>query len=306
MTILPAFHSGANRTVNLEILLKDLPGDVSHSLESQPTGDNVVEVSGNSLITGEKKYDCKFTFNFHAGIQKASINNFSIHDPNERGQGLGVKVISNLINCAKESAIKTINLTAELERGAFVWAKLGWVPNQTSFSKLQKKCQPKLDVLQQLIPSGEGLSHSTFGIFRDLLDSNETKDPKYIWAIVDSSATYKLELLIALQNLANIQDSSERINKIKSLAFQNDIVLDEPELAEADKTLRFIKNMDLENLSRDSKVSVSVLLFAWEQWKGELDLSDKDQLERLERYISKNITYYQPVSEVQLPSQQLV
>lgn len=306
MTILSAFHSGINRSINLETLLEDLPGDVSHSLESQPSGDNVVEVSGNSPITGEKKYDCKFTFNFHAGIQKASINNFSIHDPSERGQGLGVKVISNLINCAKESVIKTIALTAELERGAFVWAKLGWVPNQTSFSKLQKICQPKLDVLQQLIPFGEGLSNSTFGIFRDLLDSDATKDPKYIWAIVDSSATYALHSLTALQYIANIQNPDERINQIKALTLQNGIVLDQLESIQADKTLRFIKNIDLEGLSRNGKVSVSVLLFAWEQWKGELDLNDKNQVERLEGHIGKNLTYYHPISEAQLPSQKLV
>lgn len=290
MSILRKAYSSAQEVLDRSILKRGLPASTHVACHPDPNNPQAftVEMAGIHPDTGVTQFDCKFSFNFAAGNKSSAIKNFSIHDARERGQGLGAMVVANLLDTTKAATdLERIMLTAELERGAFVWAKMGWVPTPTSFTKLQRKCLPKLDVLQQIIPPENRLSPTVYGIFRDLLDATSTHDPKYIWSIVDSAASYDTEALRHLQQISNIPNDQQRLNAIQSAAKRNNITLNESDAIEADKILRFLKNMDLNGLDRDGKIPVAMVLFAWEQWKGELNLADVDQMRRIESRLQK-------------------
>lgn len=276
--VLKATYQIATSPIDVDKLAHGLPGFVQSRQSMDPIDGDIIELTGYDAF-GRAKFDCKFSFNQQAGVRASKIKNFSIHDPCERGCGLGAKVIANLLDVTRDHRnLERISLTAELERGAYVWAKMGWLPYQASFAKLQRSCQPKLDVLQQLIPSQNRLAPAIYGIFRDLLDAETSKDPKFIWAMTDSNAAYDVISLKNLQGVAQIEDTAKRRQEIQQRATINGIRYTDATLAQADKDLRFIKNIDLDGLARDGKIPVAVLLFAWEQWKGDLDLNNVDQV----------------------------
>lgn len=244
---------------------------------------------GYDATTGVEAFDCRFAFCFD-GRKESRIKNFSIHDPAQRGQGIGAKTVANLLDVTRSHGeLEQISLTAELERGAMVWLKMGWLPEQTSFTKLQKKCLAKLDTLQQLLPKDERLSPMTYGIFRDILDHQSTSDPSYAWAIVDSGAAYTLKAMRDMQDLANIPDQAERHAAIKARAQANGIAYSDADASKADKNLVFIRQLDLDNLAREGRVKVAATILAWESWKGNLRLDNPAQVARLESALGRTV-----------------
>ncbi len=280
-------YSLASSICDLYTLTQNLPGHVNCQPKFDLTGDeHVVTIIGRDEVTEEEAYECKIGFSF--GKHETRLKNFSIHDPQQRGNGLGSQLISNLVEVTRgHDNLEQISLTAELERGAMVWLKMGWLPDQTSFTKLQKKCLPKLDVLQQLLPSGERPSATSYGIMRDVLDHQSTSDPTYAWVIVDSGASYSLKGLREIQDISRIEDRAQRHEAIAARAAQNAIPLGPEQIAAADKTLQFIKNLDLDGLAREGRVKAAATLLAWESWKGTLRLDNPLQMQRLDLVLKK-------------------
>jgi hypothetical protein len=160
---------------------------------------------------------------------------------------------------------------------------------------------PKLDVLQQLLPEKERLTPTTYGIFRDILDHESTSDPSYAWALVDSQASYSLQSMRELQELANIADGRERHAALRERAHKNGVVYSDKDIQAADKVLVFIRNLDLDNLSREGKIKAGATLLAWESWKGTLRFDNPAQVTRLEAALNRSLQgdgpVYNPATE---------
>ena len=123
---------------------------------------------------------------FHPEKGSLKLDNFYIIDPEQRGQGIGKTGLRNIYNLAsQEEKIKEIHLTATLDNGAYVWAKLGFKPLDGDFARFQKVARKKLHDLQDVLPEGSKIDTDIFEMVDRLLDAEKTKDPRAIWALAD-------------------------------------------------------------------------------------------------------------------------
>lgn len=181
--------------------------------------------------TDVEQYNMKVSFN----PEKASIklDNFYVVDPAQRGMGIGRKGLRNIYDLAtEESVIKAIELTATLDNGAYVWAKMGFRPHEGDFAKIQKAAREKLYNLQAELPEGSKIDPDMFAMADHLLDHERVKDPRALWAIADMNVTIPYSYADGL-------------------------------LVETPKKLGFI-------------------LLEWMEYRGKLDLSNAEQVVRLE------------------------
>lgn len=281
-------YSLASAVLDMYALSKDLPGRISCSHDFNVEHDeHVVLITGHDPATQEESYECKLGFDFNSR-KESRIKNFLIFDPKHRGQGLGTQIVANLLEVTRRHpGLEQIGLTAELERGALVWLKMGWLPEKSSFTRLQKKCLPKLDTLQQLLSPEDRLPATTYGIFRDILDPKQTSEPAYAWALADSGASYRLQALKDLQSVAAIGDRNARHAAIGERARRNGLDLSAGDVDKADKNLIFLRNLDLDNLAREGKIKVAATILAWESWKGSLRMDNQQQVQRLEAALER-------------------
>ena|GEM_PF-6319028 len=270
---------------------RDMPGALSMEVTS-PRDGAVETLLEAKTPSGEMLYDWKV--NFDLATKTGAIKNFSIYHAANKGLSIGTAAIRNLLRAGHENgdnpAIDKIKLTAELERGAWVWARMGWLPDETSFRRFQKKVQPKLEALEQVLPSVERLGFEAYAMMHTLLDHNVSKKPALIWPLVDSNLSYNINAIEELQQIVRHPRDDERLDLLRGYLQQNrpdQEHIDAAALGKLDKTLRFLRDLDLSGMARDGRINTSLLLFSWEQWEGSLSFDNPDQMNRLNNHMSR-------------------
>lgn len=117
---------------------------------------------------------------------KVKLDTFYIVDPGQRGNGLGKAGLRNIYDLARqEEKIREIELTATLDNGAYVWAKMGFKPLEADFRRFQIAARERLHQLQEELPGHAKIERDIFDMTDRLLDHEKTKDPRAIWALAD-------------------------------------------------------------------------------------------------------------------------
>ena len=123
--------------------------------------------------------ELKRNFDFEAG----TVEHESLILPNDRqAAGLGKQLLASQVSTYKKMGLKAVNLTANINVGAYAWAKYGFVPDQKSWDRVRSAIKAKLDNMN---PDEWGLKGDVADIHAALASEN----PQAIWAVVDSKAT---------------------------------------------------------------------------------------------------------------------
>lgn len=222
--------------------LVQLSDDIGQTLANLLPGKKILEFQGaqkkvSATLTAYdphtdvEQYKMKVSFNPEK--ESIKLDNFYVVDPNQRGMGVGRKGLRNIYDLATdEHSIKAIELTATLDNGAYVWAKMGFRSHDGDFVKVQKAARERLYDLQESLPEGSKIDADMFAMADHLLDSERMKDPRALWAVADMNVTVPYSYMDGV-------------------------------LQETPKKLGFI-------------------LLEWMEYRGKLDLSDPEQVARLE------------------------
>jgi GNAT superfamily N-acetyltransferase len=175
--------------------LVNIPEDIAENLAQLLPGQKIFEfqsvrdkitgtLTAYDPATGQESYRMKISF--HPEKESIKLDTFYIVDPVQRGQGLGKVGLKNIYDLARsEGALTGIDLTATLDNGAYVWAKMGFKAHPGDFAKLQKTVRRKLHDLQEALPQDSKIDADIFGMVDDLMNSEKTKDPRALWALSD-------------------------------------------------------------------------------------------------------------------------
>ena len=272
---------------------RDMPGDVSVNIASRNEGVVELTLESRAPASGDMLYDLKVNFDLVG--KEAAIKNFSIHHSANKGLNIGTTAIRNLLRAGQSpdnaaQPFERINLTAELERGAWVWGKMGWLPTENSFKRFQNKILPKLEALEQVLPASERLEPQAYAVFHTLLDSNISKNAALIWPLVDSGQSYNVAALKDIQEIMQQPREDERHDLLRDYLQQNrpdQADMTGADLAKLDKKLRFLRDLDLDGMAREGRLNTSLLLFSWERWEGSLDFKNQAQMQRLENHLQR-------------------
>lgn len=88
---------------------------------------------------------------------------------------VGVALLSSWSNTWEQMGVNSVKLEANVEMGAYAWAKYGWVPSVQDWNVLRKKLASQVGLI-------DGVSEEAQDVIEIVLAS---PDPKAIWLLVD-------------------------------------------------------------------------------------------------------------------------
>ena len=106
-------------------------------------------------------------------------------NPGLQGKGIAKEVLRGNIDTYKKLDIGVVKTFANIDVGAYAWAKYGYVPDESSWRRLQSDLEIEVSAM-----SGVGIPSKAADGLLELIYSSE---PKALWAIADSP--YGKELL---------------------------------------------------------------------------------------------------------------
>jgi hypothetical protein len=136
---------------------------------------NVYDESDNKL------FESQVTINVEDAV--ADDKKYFLLDKTKRGNGLVKPILQKLHEVYSYLGIRTLRTSAELENGAYVWARAGYLPTASSWNKLSKRVLTKLQKLQESLPDDEKIESR---LYQFLITTLANPNPKGIWLIADA------------------------------------------------------------------------------------------------------------------------
>jgi hypothetical protein len=172
----------------VEIIYRDLPGDVCVQIQLDTSFNLKMEITGYS--------DSGTIFSAYRTLSFS--NSEAIHELFEveqsaRNQGIGVAFTRNLFDLYVKLGLKKVKLVAGRENGGYFWAAIGFRTDAESWQNLQKECARRLAEIRVVLDA------RAFDAFTDVLTMS---DPK------------ALSFLIALGAEHRTLDSNENVAKV--------------------------------------------------------------------------------------------
>lgn len=166
------------------------------------------------------------------------------------GQGLGRKLMRNEIEFFAACGIQQFNIQAGSSAGGYAWARFGFLPlgNQQQFTD---KVRYRLDKIQALLTDQET---------QEIEDALRFRTPQDMWRLADMKT-----------------DLAPRLKEVfrKASSGNNDAA------RQKDRMFAIIKQYKREG----TEMPIGRVLMAGNKWEGTLNLADKEQMARIEKYV---------------------
>ena len=99
--------------------------------------------------------------------------------PGAQGKGIAKKLMREEIDLYEDLGIKQVNLQANIEGGAYAWARYGFVPTNYGWNGLRSRLRKKLQILY------EESTIVTDDVVKRLSTLLSSPDPKVLWKVAD-------------------------------------------------------------------------------------------------------------------------
>lgn len=182
-------------------------------------------------------------------LQQKVVDSGLMHT-NTNGNGLGRKLMRNEIEFFSVCGVRHFNIQAGSTAGGYAWARFGFLPKETPESFIEK-ARYRYERIQPLLTQEER---------QTVEDVLEFKNPQDMWRLADM----KTDLAPRLRDIFRAAAAG---NKVAA--------------RQKDRMFSIIKQYKREG----TEMSLGRVLLAGNKWEGTLDLANKEQMERIEKYV---------------------
>ncbi len=112
----------------------------------------------------------------------AEEKKYYVEDGALRGRGYIKPILQNLHKIYENLGVRVLRVSAELDNGAYVWARAGYLPTQAAWSSLSKKLSFKLLAAQDFLLGQENIKQKYYDL---ILRAAQSDDPRNVWLISD-------------------------------------------------------------------------------------------------------------------------
>ena len=168
------FWTEANPKYPYKVFKKDLNNAFDAKLVYGASGRNIKA----SLRNSDVYYGIDRTFKLD---QSVVVHDYLRLHESQQGKGLVKKAFAKSMKVYEKMGVKSVEVHAALDRGAYAWAKYGFVPDKASWKELQGYLRPGLNAIRDELPE------NTYKKVNGIINSS---NPKSIWILVDLKDQY--------------------------------------------------------------------------------------------------------------------
>lgn len=182
-------------------------------------------------------------------MEQKVVDNGMMHT-NTNGAGLGRKLMRNEIEFFAACGIQHFNIQAGSSAGGYAWARFGFLPKGTPENFIDK-ARNRYERIQPLLTTEEQQT------VEDIL---EFKNPQDMWRLADMKT-----------------DLAPRLRDI----FRKAAAGNATAANQKDRMFSVIKQYKREG----TEMPIGRVLMAGNKWEGTLDFANKEQMDRIEKYV---------------------
>ena len=240
----------------LEILTRDVPKDVKVTLTMDEDG------KGEIRFTGPGIDDFYASFDLKKHEHKAEM---SFVYKKDRGNGLGRKITRNEIEFFQACGVKKFRVYAGSTTGGYMWARFGYLPDDlkdSEFESDKESIQARYALLRPLLTREER---------KDLDQAVKLQTKKDMWRIADA----RIDIGARLKDQFNKAAGLDEWQKVMEDGYE-----DEAKTEYGGDTAHALEQW----VDNGKPVLVGRLLLSGTHWDGTISLSNREQMERVEKF----------------------
>lgn len=224
-----------------EILTQDLPPGTKVELTVNKNGQGKITITAEDIIEESRVFDLKDHRVFEDFDSKMIID--------DAGKGYGRSLMRNEIEFFSTCGVKRFEISAELAAGGYVWARLGFLPDNLNMVK--SAMGRRFENIKSLLTDKEQ---------ETVQEIIEFKDEKDLWRLADTQ----------IDMLPRLRDAFKK-------AHDGNV--------DAQGIVKSMYYVDFEKLDERKSVPMGSSFLAASRFLAHLDFDNKEQMDRAEKYV---------------------